>query len=103
MEGTSSSYLTQCEDDLSALKDTTLTLTYFKNHYSSRAVDIGCERSRVVTSRSDSLSLITFDPIPGGGFERQANKSITLSRGTTKNFYDKLDEIRKKVEELRIS
>ena len=99
MEDTSSSFLTQCEDDFPALRDTARN-PHFKNHFSSRAVDIGCERSRVVTSRSDSLSLITFDPIPGGGFKRDANKSITLSRSTAKNFYLKLGEIRKKVEEL---
>ena len=99
MEDASSSFVVKYEDDFPALRDTT-RIPRYKNQHSSRAVDIGCERSRVVSSRYDSLALISFDPMPGGGFVRNMDKSITLSRSTVKNFYDKLGEIREKVEEL---
>ena len=95
-----STYITEVDEDIPALRDTR-RVPHGLSVPASRCFDIGKERSRVVVSRKDSLSLLAFDPLHCGGFERNDNVSITLSPQTVKNLYDKLEEIKEFVDKLK--
>ena len=95
-----STYLSQPSIDFPALRDTR-HIPHGRSLFSCRAVDIGVERSRVITSRKDSVAFISFEPLPGGGYERDENRSVVLSLALVKNLYDKIDEIREKVQLLK--
>ena len=95
-----STYITEVDDDMPALRDSR-RVSSGVSPSGSRCFDIGKERSRVVVSRKDSLCLIAFDPLPCGGFERNENVSITLTPRTVKNLYAKLEEIKEFVDKLK--
>lgn len=97
---TNNTFFSPLTDDFPATRDTSAT-PHGRSLFSCRAVDIGKERSRVVSSRKDSVSFITFEPLPGGGYERDENRSATLSLPVVKNFYDKITEIYEKVQQLK--
>lgn len=58
-----------------------------------KAVDIGEGRSRVVVARNDSLSFVTFEPRPGGGFSPDSRKSVNLTPRSAKILGERIYEI----------
>ena len=96
MESTTSE-LSFCRNDFPTLNELAQEL-HFK--HTNKAVDIGSKRCRILAFRFDSLSLITFEPMPGTKFECQNTRSVTLGRNTVKNLYDKLEIINDKIQEL---
>ena len=71
------------------------------SHFTHKAVEIGEGRSRVVSARKDSLSFITFEPQPGGGFAQLYKKSVALSPRSAKILGEKICEIEEVVMRMR--